>query len=186
MSFHTNHDIKKICTPVNATVLYRLLRATNYDQVEMRYLYDGFRQGFDFYYEGPKNRIDTLNNLPFRIGNKYDLWEKVMKEVKLGRYAGPYTKIPYCRYIQSPVGLVPKAGNQTRLIFHLSYDFKQFKSFNHYIPQERCTVKYNDLDRAILNCLKWYGYTNHGSKIVYLSKGDIHSTFRIVPGQPNN
>ena len=46
-----------------------------------------------------------------------------MKEVKLGRYAGPFPTIPYEEdFIQSPIGLVPKdQGCDTRLIFHLSY-----------------------------------------------------------------
>ena len=49
---------------------------------------------------------------------------KLVKKVNLGRYAGPFLNIPFKNYVQSPVGLVPKAGNKTRLIFHLSYDFK--------------------------------------------------------------
>ena len=31
-----------------------------------------------------------------------------MKEVKEGRYAGPFKDNPYKYYIQSPIGLVPK------------------------------------------------------------------------------
>ena len=45
---------------------------------------DGFKHGFDLHYEGPTCRCDTARNLPFRVGDKYDLWEKVMKEVKAG------------------------------------------------------------------------------------------------------
>ena len=37
-----------------------------------------------------------------------------MKEVKLGRVAGPFLKVPFDNYIQSPIGLVPKAGGGTR------------------------------------------------------------------------
>ena len=82
-----------------------------------------------------------------------DMWQKIMKEVKLGHYAGPYQEIPYQFYVQSPAGLVPKAGNKTRLIFHLSFDFEDFKSVNYYIPKELCSVKYRDLDHAVHNCL---------------------------------
>ena len=48
-----------------------------------------------------------------------------MKEVQVGRFAGPsdLDNLPFDSFIQSPVGLVPKAGNKTRLIFHLSFDF---------------------------------------------------------------
>ena len=46
-----------------------------------------------------------------------------MKEVNEHRYAGPFNELPFKYHVQSPVGLVPKAGNKTHLIFHLSYDF---------------------------------------------------------------
>ena len=75
-----------------------------------------------------------------------------MKEVKFGRVAGPFKFILYQNFIQSPVGLVPKANNQTRLIFHLSYDFGQAeseKSLNYHTPDDMCTVKYKDLDTAM-------------------------------------
>ena len=43
---------------------------------------------------------------------------------------------------QSPIDLVPKAGNKTRLIFHLSYDFNdEDRSLNYHTPEEMCTVK---------------------------------------------
>ena len=48
-----------------------------------------------------------------------------MKEVEAKRVAGLYDKIPFENYIQSPVGLVPKAGGKTRMIFHLSYNFSE-------------------------------------------------------------
>ena len=86
------------------------------------------------------------------------MWNKVMKEVKLGRVAGPYhDKPPFKHFIQSPVGLVPNGEDQTRLIFHLSYDFGdsfEEKSFNFHTPEELYKVKYRDLDHAIQNCLK--------------------------------
>ena len=86
-----------------------------------------------------------------------------MKEVKLKRVAGPFHNAPpFDNFIQSPIGLVPKAGgDQTRLIFHLSYDFKQedLKSINFYSPREICSVKYKDLDHAVQTylelCQEW-------------------------------
>ena len=56
--------------------------------------------------------------------------------------------------MQSPIGLVPKAGNKTRLIFHLSYDFngKKGTSINVGTPKEKCSVKYNDVDQTIRIC----------------------------------
>ena len=83
-----------------------------------------------------------------------------MKEVKLERVAGPYKSIPFENFIQSPVGLVPKAGGQTRLIFHLSFNFsKDLKKdglVNHHTPEHLCSVKYRDLDHAVRNCLQMW------------------------------
>ena len=63
-----------------------------------------------------------------------------MKEVSLGRYAGPYDEPPFEHFAQSPIGLVPKdKGKKTRLIFHLSYP-RNGDSVNSGIPKESCTV----------------------------------------------
>ena len=58
--------------------------------------------------------------------------------------------------MQSPIGLVPKHGGKTRLIFQLSYDFGprwEQKSLNFHTLDEWCSVKYNDLDHAVKNSL---------------------------------
>ena len=81
-----------------------------------------------------------------------------MKEVHKKCFAGPFTEILFeDNYVQSPIGLVPKAGGKARLIFHLSYNIStapEDQSINSFIPQERCSVKYNDLDAAIKSCLE--------------------------------
>ena len=119
-------------------------------------------------------------NIPLTIGTKVDLWNKFMKEVKLGRYAGPFDKPPFPYYMQSPVGLVPKDnGKQFRLIFHLSYDFGNEdakKSFNHHTPQEKCKVKYNDLDHLINNALNWI-QSRHVTQGLYFSTSDLKKCF---------
>ena len=55
---------------------------------------------------------------------------------------------PFESYIQSPIGLVPKDGNKTRLIFHLSYPWNG-DLVNSGIPPEFCTVRYPDFESAI-------------------------------------
>ena len=106
-----------------------------------------------------------------------------MKEVSLHRFAGPYNSIPNKWYVQSPIGLVPKAGGKTRLIFHLSFDFAQYKSINHYTPSELCSVKYQDLDHAVCNCLKLL--QEHPDTKIWIGKTDILSVFRILPTLPS-
>ena len=118
-----NFDLESIKTPVNVQVFKELLVQSNYDPHETEYLIDGFQNGFSIGYEGPENVKIEAPNLKFReVGDPIILWNKVMKEVKELRYAGPFKKIPFENYIQSPIGLVPKdGGKDTWLIFHLSY-----------------------------------------------------------------
>ena len=100
-------------------------------------------------------KIDILgsNNLKLSCGNKKYLWDKMMKEVKIRRFTGPFKEIPFDNYIQSPVGLVPKhKPGEARLIFHLSHPREN--SVNSNTSHEKCRVKYNDLDNAIKLCLK--------------------------------
>ena len=189
---------------MNVHVLCNLLTETNYDEAETNFLVEGFTHGFDIEYRGPWHRWDQARNIPLQVGvgDKYEMWKKFMDEVKAKRYAGPYDEIPFEYYIQSPCGLVPKAGNKTRLIFHLSYDFgpeEHQKSVNHFIPHELCTVKYNDLDHAMLNTLKLVEQSMESKwgslqkmlksrveklcKIekIFYSKTDLVSAFRILP-----
>ena len=136
-----NYDMRNISTPVDAEMLNDLLKKTHYDPKETEFLVDGFRNGFCIGYEGPENRKDFSENIPITpgVGSKLELWNKIMKEVKLKRYLGPWRKneIPFENFVQSPVGLVPKDENQTRLIFHLSYTFKNGnESINYWTPRE--------------------------------------------------
>ena len=176
---------ENIVTPIKVEVLGPLLREAGYDTHQTETLVKGFTKGFDIGYRGPKVRRHTADNLPFRIGSKTEMWNKIMKEVKEGRYAGPFLQPPCDNYVQSPLGLVPKAGNKTRLIFHLSYDFGQAicdKSVNYHTPDELCTVKYKDLDHAVRNCLnllKYLGESNTG--VVVYCKTDCSNAFRLVP-----
>ena len=152
LDFCYNYDLENIITTVNAELLVSKLKAAKYPEEKISFLQDGFVNGFDIGYRGPKNRQSTAENIPFTIGDETELWGKLMKEVKLKRVAGPFSKIPFENYIQSPIGLVPKAGgDQTRLIFHLSYDFKKdgLKSLNHFTPKELCSVTYRDIDHAV-------------------------------------
>ena len=108
------------------------------------------------------------------------------------QFAGPFKRIPYEFYVQSPVGLVPKhqaeddhqgepktnpdeivwSTENTRLIFHLSWP--KNSSVNFFTPKEKYTVKYRDLDDAIHSCLET-------GPNCYLAKLDMKSAFRNLP-----
>ena len=197
-----NLDLENIVTPVDPKVLQKYLVESNYDPDETQFLVQGFEKGFDIQYNGPANRTSNAQNLPFTVGSPIELWNKLMKEVKLKRVAGPFDEVPFTNYIQSPIGLVPKAGgngNQTRLIFHLSYEFKQSGepagSVNSHTPCKLCSVQYNDLDHAVKNILivrqQSEAETENGSEsthiqVVYMGKSDIRSAFRVLPLNPES
>ena len=115
-----NEEWDKIITPIKVGKFAKLLKQTDYDSKKSQYLIQGFRQGFDLGYQGPEKCKDEAENIPLHIGTPTEMWNEIMKEVKEKRYAGPFKKLPFKHYIQSPIGLVPKSGNKTRLIFHLS------------------------------------------------------------------
>ena len=157
-------------------------------KIKKHFLVNGFREGFDIGYNGPLDRKDTACNIPFFVGDKFDMWSKIMKEVALERYAGPYLfdEIPFEHYVQSPVGLVPKVKGMTRLIFHLSYDFPKsgFKSVNTYTDRQLCTVKYNDLDDAVRKSLRLLASKDIMNGIIWYGKSDAKSAFRVLPTRP--
>ena len=163
--------------------LEEILILSDYNKTETEFLMKGFREGFDIGYEGPTNRQDTSKNIPFRNGIGNELWEKVMNKIQLGRYAGPFEEIPFDNYIQSPIGLVPKAGNKSRQIFHLLYNFRNGnQSLNHYTPKEKCTVTYRDIDTVVKISLKLKKKT--GTYQLKYAKTDAKSAFRLMPLSP--
>ena len=167
---------------MDADRLQKLLTDTQYDRKETSFLVNGFKHGFSLHYQGPWQRKDKAKNIPFTVGDNVDMWNKIMKEVQNGRVAGPLEEVPFQFYVQSPIGLVPKADNKTRLIFHLSYKFQNGnESINFWIPKDKCSTKYNDLDHAISNCLS---LIQSGASILYYSKTDLMSAFRMVPLAP--
>ena len=170
-----NMDLEAIVTRVRPQRLEQLLKDSGYDRGKTKYLVDGFTNGFKFHYKGPlENGQRFAPNLKLRIGSKTELWNKVMKEVELGRYAGPFDKPPFDSFVQSPIGLVPKdKGQKTRLIFHLSYQ-KDGDSVNSGIPFEKCTVRYPEFDHAVKLCLQ-------EGEGCYIVKSDMSSAFRHVP-----
>ena len=97
-----------------------------------------------------------------------------MVEAKANRYAGPFEKIPFKNYIQSPIGLVPKdKGKKTRLIFHLSYP-KKGDSVNSGIPDELCSVEYPDFMDAVKICIS-------AGRGCSCAKSDMSMAFRNIP-----
>ena len=143
MEHFSNDNLDDIVTPVNAEAFKYLLIQANYPRGKVDFLYDGFTNGFDMKYEGPLSQVRRFApNLKLRVGSPTQLWNKVMAEVKLKRFAGPFKEPPFKYFVQSPIGLVPKdKGLKTCLIFHLSYP-RNGDSVNSAIPKRFCRTPF--------------------------------------------
>ena len=173
--YSSNFNVDTIYSPVDHRALAQLLEETGYNKDESAYLTKSFEEGFDLGYRGPKFAQLTSPNLKFTVGNKTELWNKVMKEVELGRYAGPFESIPFEFFIQSPIGLVPKdGGRKTRLIFHLSCPKDDVISVNANTPDNLTTTSYPEFEEAIRLCVR-------EGKGCFAGKTDLSSAFRHCP-----
>lgn len=185
----SNYDIDKVVTPIDVDQLQKLLLETNYDRSKTQFLVEGFRDGFRLGYNGPRDIQLTANNLRFRVGDKFDLWNKIMTEVEAKRYAGPYESIQSIQFpgndtgwIQSPCGLVAKSNNRTRLINHHSYP--PGSSLNDGIDDAHAKVTYQDFQDAIRLSIKLQK-ANPGGQLYY-TKSDGKNAFRVLPIHPHD
>ena len=179
--YYENHSLTDLVTPVQVNKLKQLLEESHYDQNKTEFLVNGFTKGFKIGYAGDRKQIKMKSaNLKLVVGSKIELWNKVMKEVKELRYAGPFPEIPFENYIHSPIGLVPKdQGQKTRLIFHLSHPRDQGTSVNQNTPTELSTVKYKDFDEVVKLCISV-------GKGCFAGKSDLTSAFRHLCIRPED
>ena len=173
---YENYDLTNIQTPVNVQEFEFLLQKYEYDLAKSEFLVNGFSHGFNIGYQGRRDIQLNAPNLKFTVGDEIELWNKIMGEVKLKRYAGPFKAPPFKNYIQSPIGLVPKdQGKKTRLIFHLSYPRRPKEkvqlSVNGNTPACLTKVKYMDFDQAVLLCIQ-------AGRGCFGGKSDMSAAFR--------
>ena len=175
--YYENFDMDSLVTPVNPDVFECLLKESNYDPAKTKFVVNGFRHRFSLGYRGPTKIKLNSPNLKLNVGDEIELWNKVMKEVRLKRYAGPFKTVPFHSYIQLPIGLVPKDnGQNTRLIFHLSYPRTQNSpSVNANTPESWCKVRYPDITDAIKLCLK---EANYNKVPVFIARSDVSAAFQ--------
>ena len=139
-----NEDLTRIVTLLNVDIYEKLLQHSNFNADKTKFLVEGFRNGFNLQYKGTRQIKHLAPNLKLYCGDRHELWSKFVKEVNAKRFAGPFESPPFKNFIQSPIGLVPKGTNGTRLIFHLSYP-RNGLSVNSETSQKFWSVKYKDL-----------------------------------------
>ena len=76
-------------------------------------LVQGFTTGFNFHYKGSKH-FCTCTNLLLTGKHLEELTKKVNKELRLGKYLGPFKYPPVANLQCSPLSLVPKKRNKVK------------------------------------------------------------------------
>lgn len=156
-------------SPVNVTELE--LELADYKHEDANFLLSGFKFGFSINYTGPKVSTEC-NNLKSAVQNPKIVQQKIDKELKEQRIAGPFAEPPFPQFRVSPIGLVPKKQpGEFRLIHHLSYP--QGFSVNDFIDSELCSVQYTSFDAAVAMVQEF-------GKNTLLAKSDVKSAFRLL------
>ena len=165
-------------TPINVNSLEMVL-VDHPDRLFVSRLCNSLKYGADIGYKGA--RVPRFSrNLPTALAQPDVVTANLMKEVALGRVAGPFPTPPFPNFQVSPIGLVPKKhSNKFRTIFHLSFPKSGVTSINHSISKEDFGLQYITIDNAIegILCL------GQGS---YLAKTDIEAAFRLIPLRPSD
>ena len=94
-----NFDLDSIVTPVDVDAYHKLLVECGYNKTETDFLVSSFRDGFSLGYEGEILIQRYSPNLKLECRTEVDLWEKMMKEVKLKRFVGPFEEVPFENFI---------------------------------------------------------------------------------------
>jgi len=167
--------LHRVSSPIHINRLIEHL--DQYPQTDVAFeLIEGFRQGFHLQYSGPRLASNSPNLLSVQRNPELAL-QLVLKEVSLGRVAGPFITRPIYDLRLSPLGLVPKHDGSMRLIHHLSYPFGE--GVNDYIDPDKCSVNYSSFDHAV----QMVSDLGPGS---LMGKMDIKSAFRLLPVHPDD
>ena len=103
-----------------------------------------------------------------------------MKEVALGRVAGPLPTPSFPNFQVSPIGQVSKnQSDKFRTIFNLSFPKSGTASINSSISKEDYSLQYITIDNAI------QGFLSLG-QACYAAKTDIESAFPLIPLRPSH
>jgi hypothetical protein len=95
----------RVTTPIKVEELRTML--SGYNEQKVTYLLDGFHHGFKLGHTGERKELHS-KNLKSARENPSLVQDKINKELKAGRLAGPFTEAPFDDFCSSPIGLVPK------------------------------------------------------------------------------
>ncbi|CAJ0941279.1 unnamed protein product [Ranitomeya imitator] len=117
------------------------------------------------------NNLKSAREFPAILHDKLD------KEIRAGRFQGPFDAPPFFNLRVSPLGIVPKKEpGKYRLIHHLSYP--KGRLVNDGIPDDDTAVSYIPFDRAVEMVRK-------AGPGALMAKSDIESAFRLLLVHPD-
>jgi hypothetical protein len=167
-------------TPMHAREWAAALIASNYpNRAAALCLVTSIHAGVDIGFTGDRTLIQTCNNLPTAHEFEHAVDEAMIKEVQLGRRAGPFDKLPFAAYRCSPIGTVEKKrSTKRRIIHHLSWP-RHGLTLSVNATLNEFKVKLDAFDRAV-RAVRACGVR------CYISKIDIESAYRCIPVRPQD
>ena len=137
----------------------------------VNFVVQGLKYGFDIGFRG--QTVPTQpKNLRSAMDNEELVTQAILKEIRRGHTAGPFSDPPFTVVHCSPLGAVVKKDGTCRLVLDLSQP--KGCSINEGILKEDYAVEYTHFDRAT-DMVKVAGQN------CYLSKLDIKHAFRLIP-----
>ena len=165
-----------VTTSIDVDVLEREL-VGHPDRNFVNTLINSLRYGTHVSYTGP-HKPRVFRDLISANQQQDVVKSNLLKEISLGRVAGPFCSSLLPNLQCHPVGMVPKKhSSESRTIYHLSYP--EGDSINDYIPKDPYALQYVRVDDAI-HILKSLG---PGS---FMAKTDLKSAFRLIPVHPED
>ena len=141
----SNYDLNEIATPVNADVFEQLLIQAGYPSDKTEFLIQGFRLGFNMHYQGDQDVYMTVNNLPLRYGDRFNLWSRSSRRFNL---AGVLDRLPryHTKRIYKVLSGLFWSKTVIRIWFSISLIHDSLTSPNQSMPihqkiYTRCSIK---------------------------------------------
>ena len=161
-----------IGTPINIDNL-KLRLSAHPDKEKVRFVIQGFRQGFDI---GHRGHIATSRppNLKSARDQPIAVQAAINTEIARGHTSGPFAAAPFRTTHCSPIGAVSKPDGSARLILDLSSP--RGDAVNEGIDSEQYSVRYSKFDDAI-ELVRQLGAG------AFMAKIDIKHAFRLCPVQ---
>lgn len=161
-------------TPVKVSTINKLL--SGYHDAE--YIIKGFTHGFRVNFEGPGQSLKSKNSRS-ALHHQDIVSQKIEKEIKLDRIAGPFDTAPFGDFKCSPLSVREKQQpGSYRLLHNLSYPYDE-SAVNFNIPKEASHVAYAPIDEA-------FQLVRDHSPAAYMAKSDIKDAFRLIPIHPSD